>query len=76
LDGIPVGRTFRYLYAWIGDESMPPHFKRLLLQSELEVVVTFHDPIRDGLDDRKRLASRLEATMRDGVNSVLHRMCG
>jgi 1-acyl-sn-glycerol-3-phosphate acyltransferase len=76
LDGIPVGRSFRYLYAWIGDESMPPHFIRLLLQGEMEVTVTFHEPIRADLDNRKALANQLETTMREGLNQALnHQAC-
>lgn len=72
LDGIPVGRTFRYLYSWIGDESLSPHLLRLLMQAEMEIMVTFHEPIKTGLDDRKALARQLENAMRIGLNQALH----
>ena len=71
LDGLPPGRTFRYLYAWIGDEDLPPHMKRILTMGDMTIRVTFHDPIRDGLDNRKLLAARIEQSMRDGLNKDL-----
>lgn len=76
LDGIPVGRTFRNLYAWIGDETLPPHVRRLLMQAEMEVMITFHEPIRTGLDDRKTLARDVENAMRIGLNQALHHQAG
>ena len=73
MDGLPPGRTFRYMYAWTGDESMPPHLIRLLLQGEMEVMVTFHTPITTDLDNRKALTQQLELQMREGLNNALHR---
>ncbi len=71
LDGIPPGRTFRYYYAWIGDESLPPHMWRVLTSGDMTVTVTYHDPIYDGLDNRKALAKRVEDALRSGLNGAL-----
>lgn len=71
LDGIPPGRTFRYMYAWIGDEDLPLHMFRILTMGDMTVRVTFHEAIRDGLDNRKALAARLETVMREGLNDTL-----
>lgn len=71
LDGLPPGRTFRYMYAWIGDESLPPHMKRILTMGDMDLVVTFHEPIRDGLDNRKALAQRIETALRTDLNNAL-----
>lgn len=71
LDGLPPGRTFRYLYSWIGDESLPPHMKRILTMGDMTLTVTFHPPITDGLDDRKALARRIEDALREDLNRAL-----
>jgi len=71
LDGIPPGRTFRYYYAWIGDESLPPHMWRILTAGDMTVTVTYHDPIYDGLDNRKALGKRVEDVMRRGLSKSL-----
>jgi 1-acyl-sn-glycerol-3-phosphate acyltransferase len=71
LDGIPPGRTFRYMYAWVGDEDLQDHILRILTMGDMTLVVTFHEPIRDGLDNRKKLAARIETVMRAGLNANL-----
>jgi len=71
LDGLPVGRTHRYIYAWIGDESLVPHLMRLLMQGEVTVDITFHAPIYDSLTNRKILSNQLDTVMRDGLNKTL-----
>ena len=42
LDGMPIGRRFRPLFAWYGDMAMPPHLWNLLGLGSIEVVVEFH----------------------------------
>ena len=44
LDGLPIGRRFRPLFAWYGDMSMAPHLWTLLGLGTIEVVVEFHRP--------------------------------
>lgn len=71
LEGLPPGRTFRFYYAWVGDEDLQDHLKRLLCMTEMTVKVKFHEPIRDGLDNRKTLAKRIETIMQDDLNAMI-----
>lgn len=71
LDGLPPGRTFRYYYAWMGDESLPPHMWRILTMGDMTVRVKFHEAIQDNLGDRKALAARVETVMRESLSQSL-----
>ena len=65
LEGIPLGRADRPLLAWIGDEDLAPHFKRLIGAGGFDVTVRFGEPIAfDAGTDRKRVASAAEAAVR------------
>ena len=44
LDGMPIGRSLRPLFAWYGDMAMPPHLWTVLGLGTIEVVVEFHPP--------------------------------
>ena len=44
LDGLPIGRQMRPLFAWYGDMTMPPHLWHFLGLGTVEVVVEFHAP--------------------------------
>lgn len=66
LDGLPLGRDGRPLLAWIGDEDLAPHFKRLLSSGDFDVSVCFGEPIAFGRnDDRKKVAALAEERARD-----------
>jgi lyso-ornithine lipid O-acyltransferase len=57
LDGIPLGRYWRPLFAWFGDLDLVPHLWQMVCLGETEAVVTFHPPVDiDQLGDRKKLA--------------------
>jgi len=57
LDGIPLGRYWRPLFAWFGDLDLVPHLWQMVCLGETEAVVTFFPPVDiDRLGDRKRLA--------------------
>ena len=57
LDGIPLGRYWRPLFAWFGDLDLVPHLWQMVCLGETEAVVTFFPPINiDQLGDRKKLA--------------------
>ena len=71
LDGLPPGRTHRWFYAWIGDESLVPHMLRVLGMGDMQLTITFHEPIRDELTNRKLLAHRIETTLREGLNNAI-----
>lgn len=57
LDGIPLGRYWRPLFAWFGDLDLVPHLWQMVCLGETEAVVTFFPPVDiDKLGDRKKLA--------------------
>src|SRR3954468_8238610 len=57
LDGIPLGRYWRPLFAWFGDLDLVPHLWQMVCLGDTEAVVTFFPPIDiDQLGDRKKLA--------------------
>ena len=41
LDGIPLGRYWRPLFAWFGDLDLVPHLWQMTCLGETEAVVTF-----------------------------------
>jgi lyso-ornithine lipid O-acyltransferase len=56
LDGIPLGRYWRPLFAWFGDLDLVPHLWQMVCLGETEAVVTFFPPVDiDQLGDRKKL---------------------
>ena len=60
LDGIPLGRYWRPLFAWFGDLDLVPHLWQMVCLGETEAVVTFFPPVDiDRLGDRKKLAEYL-----------------
>ena len=44
LDGLPIGRRLRPLFAWYGSMSMAPHLWTMVGLGEVEIVVEFHPP--------------------------------
>ena len=57
LDGIPLGRYWRPLFAWFGDLDLVPHLWQMVCLGETEAIVTFFPPVDiDRLGDRKKLA--------------------
>ncbi|CAN5908353.1 lysophospholipid acyltransferase family protein [soil metagenome] len=57
LDGIPLGRYWRPLFAWFGDLDLVPHLWQMVCLGETEAVVTFFPPVDiDTFGDRKKLA--------------------
>lgn len=60
LDGLPVLRTTRPLFAWYGDMEIGPHFWRLAQHGGLRASVVVHAPVDPLLfRDRKLLARSL-----------------
>ncbi len=67
LDGMPLGRAMRPLYAWYGDMPLAPHVWTAMKAGRLTVEVEFHEPFTaDGMN-RKQLAARCEAAVEKGV---------
>jgi len=68
LDGIPLGRYWRPLFAWFGDLDLVPHLWQMVCLGETEAVVTFFPPIDiDRLGDRKKLAEHCFRQVSGGV---------
>jgi 1-acyl-sn-glycerol-3-phosphate acyltransferase len=68
LDGIPLGRYWRPLFAWFGDLDLVPHLWQMVCLGETEVVVTFFPTVDiDRLGDRKRLAEHCFREVSAGV---------
>lgn len=62
LNNIPMGRTARQKVAWIGDEDLNPHFKRVMDLGRIGALLHYHDPVRlDDFGSRKALAQHCEA---------------
>lgn len=72
LDGMPLGRWLRPLYAWYGDMELGSHLLQWLGLGRLEVEVTFHQPVRlSQFESRKHLARYCEHAVADGLSSAL-----
>jgi 1-acyl-sn-glycerol-3-phosphate acyltransferase len=71
LDGIPLGRYWRPLFAWFGDLDLVPHLWQMVCLGETEAVVTFFPPVDiDRLGDRKKLAEHCFHQVSFGVQSA------
>ena len=68
LDGIPLGRSLRPVYAWYGNMDLLPHIWRMVCLGRLTVVIQFHPPLclAEGVS-RRQLASRCWQQVSDGV---------
>jgi 1-acyl-sn-glycerol-3-phosphate acyltransferase len=71
LDGIPLGRYWRPLFAWFGDLDLVPHLWQMVCLGETEAVVTFFPPVDiDKLGDRKKLAEYCFQQVSAGVQAA------
>jgi 1-acyl-sn-glycerol-3-phosphate acyltransferase len=72
LDGIPIGRLYRPLFAWYGTVDLAPHLWSMVGLGTVEVVVEFHPPIfLSDCGSRKALADYCHARVAGGVASAL-----
>ena len=68
LDGIPLGRRHRWVYAWYGEMALAPHLWSLLGLGDLTVVVQFHAPVTLAqFGSRKALAEHCWHDVTSGV---------
>jgi len=72
LDGMPLGRSYRPLFAWYGDMQLAPHLWTMLGIGRLGVSVTFH-PAVSAVDfaSRKALAEHCAAAISAGLSAAL-----
>jgi 1-acyl-sn-glycerol-3-phosphate acyltransferase len=73
LDGMPLGRALRPVYAWYGDMPLLPHAWRAVSLGRLTVVVEFHEAFAAAGLSRKQLAARCEQEVMAGVARAI---CG
>ena len=68
LNGLPMGRIKRPLFAWYGDMDLMPHLWGALAAGPIDVMVEFHPPVTaEQMGDRKALAAHCERGVREGV---------
>ena len=73
LDGIPLMRHMRPLFAWYGDMELAGHLWTLLGIGDFTVVVEFHAPVTiEAFDSRKALASHCQRVVAAGVSEAIH----
>ncbi|HEX3952669.1 MAG TPA: lysophospholipid acyltransferase family protein [Stellaceae bacterium] len=72
LDGMPIGRRLRPLFAWYGSMSLAPHLWRLLGMGKVEIVVEFHRPTTlADCGSRKALARYCQDLVAEGLAEAL-----
>jgi 1-acyl-sn-glycerol-3-phosphate acyltransferase len=72
LDGMPIGRRLRPLFAWYGSMALAPHLWKVLGLGTVEVVVQFHPPTTLAeCGSRKALARYCEAQVAGGLARAL-----
>jgi len=67
LDGMPLGRALRPLYAWYGDMPLAPHVWAAMKAGRLTIEVEFHEPFKVGTMNRKQITRRCEDAVERGV---------
>jgi 1-acyl-sn-glycerol-3-phosphate acyltransferase len=72
LDGMPIGRALRPLFAWYGSMAMAPHLWTVLGLGTIEIIVEFHPPTTlSDCGSRKMLARYCEERVRGGLARAL-----
>lgn len=72
MDGIPIGRTLRPIYAWYGDMDLLPHLWSVVQAGEITVVVEFHEPATiEAFGTRKALAEYCRGRIAEGVSRAV-----
>jgi 1-acyl-sn-glycerol-3-phosphate acyltransferase len=72
LDGMPIGRALRPLFAWYGTMTMAPHLWRVLGLGTVEVIVEFHPPTTLAeCGSRKAVARYCEERVATGLAAAL-----
>jgi 1-acyl-sn-glycerol-3-phosphate acyltransferase len=67
LDGMPLGRALRSIYAWYGDMPLMPHAWAAIKAGRLTLEVEFHEPFKVGGMTRKQITRRCEDAVERGV---------
>jgi 1-acyl-sn-glycerol-3-phosphate acyltransferase len=71
MDGIPLGRRLRSVYAWYGDMELGPHLWTMLKQGRVTVTVIFHPPVTvRSFGSRKALAEHCGRMVAAGLSAA------
>ena len=71
LDGMPIGRQWRPLFAWYGAMDLAPHLWHLLGLGRLTVTLIFHPPTTLGeVGSRKALAAHCQRVIALGLEAA------
>ncbi len=71
LDGMPMGRAFRPLYAWYGDMELMSHLAGWLGIGRVGIDIIYHEPMRLGdFSSRKALAAACQSAVARGVETA------
>jgi 1-acyl-sn-glycerol-3-phosphate acyltransferase len=74
LDGMPLGRMLRPLYAWYGDMPLLPHAWAAIKSGLVTVEIEFHEPLTNQGMNRKQLAEICRSKVEAGfVRSITGR---
>ena len=72
LDGLPLGRYLRPLFAWYGDMDLAPHLWQMAGMGRLTAVVRFHRPVTlEEVGSRKALRDYCESRSASGLVAAL-----
>jgi len=72
LDGMPIGRFYRPLFAWYGAAELAPHMWTMAGLGTVDVVIEFHPPtFLADCGSRKALAAYCHARVSGGVAAAL-----
>ncbi|MDR3449871.1 MAG: lysophospholipid acyltransferase family protein [Alphaproteobacteria bacterium] len=72
LDGFPMLREERPLYAWYGDMTLPPHLWNVFKRGRFNIDVIFHEPMPiSAAPNRKALAAACQELVARGIEQSL-----
>ena len=72
LDGLPLTRGMRHLYAWFGDMTFVGHLWNVFKFGHFTVDLVFHEPVTiDHFNDRKSLAAYCQQQVGRGIEQAL-----
>ncbi len=77
LHGMPLGRRFRPLASWIGDQDLAPHARDLIASGAMDVEVRFGEPVIFAAGDNRKQAARIvEERVREQFAAALREPAG
>ena len=77
LDGIPIGRGNRPIFAWYGDMEMAGHLWNVFGLGQTTVAIEFHEPVTmSDFKSRKEMSSHCHRVISEGVSRGIHGRLG